>query len=68
MKTTFIRWTHSEWLENDSFSPLLSCWVRLDDGSERVATYEDGMWVADDGSYLENVREWRLQAVAAVHI
>lgn len=55
-------------MENESFSPRLSCWVRLENGSERIATYEDGMWVADDGSYLENVREWRLQAVAAVHI
>ena len=68
MKTTFIKWSHSDWMENESFSPHLSCRVRLDNGSEHTATYEDGVWVASDGSCLEGVRAWRFHAVAAVHI
>jgi hypothetical protein len=55
-------------MENESFSPHLSCRVRLDNGSEHTATYEDGVWVASDGSCLEGVRAWRFHAVAAVHI
>lgn len=55
-------------MDNESFSPHLSCRVRLDNGMIRTATYEDGVWVAEDGSRLEGVRSWRLSAVAAVHI
>lgn len=56
------------WLENEHFVPRLTCWVKLDDGRELVATYEDGMWVDGRGDCLDNVREWQPHAIESVHI
>lgn len=70
MKTTLVDWKRNRlaWLENEHFVPRLTCWVKLDDGRELVATYEDGMWVDGRGDCLDNVREWQPHAIESVHI